>query len=69
MPSWTPRSRATAAIDLPVSRTIRTAPSRNSRGLAVGDRVRIHALMKIETTPGGAVKTTYIAHAVYRLND
>ncbi|EUA31579.1 hypothetical protein I548_0346 [Mycobacterium intracellulare] len=38
-------------------------------GLAVGDRVRIHALMKIETTPGGAVKTTYIAHAVYRLND
>ncbi|MEY8014704.1 MULTISPECIES: hypothetical protein [Mycobacteriaceae] len=40
-----------------------------ARGLAVGDRVRIHALMKIETTPGGAVKTTYTAHAVYRLND
>ncbi|GAA2811198.1 integrase core domain-containing protein [Mycolicibacterium pallens] len=31
MPSCTPRSRATAAIGLPVSSTIRTAPSRNSR--------------------------------------
>src|SRR4051812_39364851 len=31
VPSLTPRSRATAAIDFPVSSTIRTAPSRNSR--------------------------------------
>src|SRR4029078_4970332 len=31
VPSWTPRSRATWAIGLPVSRTIRTAPSRDSR--------------------------------------
>src|SRR5207247_474798 len=30
VPSLIPKSRATAAIDLPVSRTIRTAPSRNS---------------------------------------
>lgn len=39
------------------------------RGLAVGDRVRIDAIMKIETTPGGAVKTTYTAQAVHRLGD
>ena len=39
----------------------------DTRGLAVGDRVRIDALMKVETTPGGAVKTTYTAHAVHRL--
>jgi hypothetical protein len=38
----------------------------DTRGLAVGDRVRIDALMKVETTPGGAVKTTYTAHAVHR---
>lgn len=31
VPSFTPRSRATAAIGLPVSSTIRTPPSRNSR--------------------------------------
>jgi hypothetical protein len=30
VPSWIPRSRAICAIGLPVSRTIRTAPSRNS---------------------------------------
>lgn len=41
----------------------------DTRGLAVGDRVRIDALMKVETTPGGAVKTTYTAHAVHRLGD
>lgn len=39
------------------------------RGYAVGDRVHIDALMKIETTPGGAVKTTYTAQAVHRLHD
>lgn len=39
------------------------------RGLAVGDRVRIDAVMKVETTPGGAVKTTYTAQAVHRLHD
>lgn len=39
------------------------------RGLGLGMRVRIDAIMKIETTPGGAVKTTYTAQAVYRLND
>jgi hypothetical protein len=31
VPSLIPSSRATCAIGLPVSRTIRTAPSRNSR--------------------------------------
>ncbi len=31
VPSFTPRSRATCAIGFPVSSTIRTAPSRNSR--------------------------------------
>lgn len=41
----------------------------DTRGLAVGDRVRIDALMKIETTPGGAVKTTYTAQAVHRVDD
>lgn len=40
-----------------------------ARGLAVGDRVRIDALMKVETTPGGAVKTTYTAHAVHLLDE
>lgn len=40
-----------------------------TRGLAVGDRVRIDAIMKVETTPGGAVKTTYTAQAVHRLDD
>ncbi|MGP3319545.1 hypothetical protein [Mycobacteroides abscessus] len=37
------------------------------RGLAVGDRVRINAIMKIETTPGGNMKTTYTAEAVTKL--
>ncbi|OCB17834.1 hypothetical protein A5689_23860 [Mycobacterium intracellulare subsp. yongonense] len=41
----------------------------DARGLAVGDRVRIDALMKIETTPGGAVKTTYTAQTVRSLNN
>jgi hypothetical protein len=41
----------------------------DTRGLAVGDRVAIDAVMKVETTPGGAVKTTYTAHAVHRLGD
>jgi hypothetical protein len=40
-----------------------------TRGLAVGDRVRINAVMRIETTPGGAVKTTYTAQAVHRLDE
>ncbi|OBJ81424.1 hypothetical protein A9W97_02430 [Mycobacterium gordonae] len=40
-----------------------------ARGLAVGDRVRIDAVMKIETTPGGAVKTTYTAQTVHRLDE
>lgn len=40
-----------------------------ARGLAVGDRVRIDALMKVETTPGGAIKTTYTAKAVRSLNN
>lgn len=39
------------------------------RGLGLGMRVRIDAIMKIETTPGGAVKTTYTAQAVHRLDD
>jgi hypothetical protein len=43
--------------------------SDQTRGLAVGDRVRINAVMKIETTPGGATKTTYTAQTVHRLNN
>lgn len=38
-----------------------------TRGLAVGDRVRIEAIMKIETTPGGNTKTTYRAESVEKL--
>ncbi len=40
---------------------------RHTRGLAVGDRVRIEAIMKIETTPGGNTKTTYTAQSVEKL--
>ncbi len=39
------------------------------RGLAVGTRVRIDALMKIETSPGGAIKTTYVTQAVQRIDE
>ncbi|SHR17738.1 hypothetical protein LK468_08895 [Mycobacteroides abscessus] len=39
-----------------------------TRGLAVGDRVRIEAVMKIETTPGGNTKTTYTAQTFEKLN-
>jgi hypothetical protein len=39
------------------------------RGHGMGMRVRIEAIMKVETTPGGAVKTTYTAQAVDRLDD
>ncbi|MDB2197607.1 hypothetical protein [Mycobacteroides abscessus] len=39
-----------------------------TRGLAVGDRVRISAIMKIETTPGGNIKTTYTAQSVDRID-
>ncbi|EIC64884.1 hypothetical protein OUW_13530 [Mycobacteroides abscessus M93] len=38
-----------------------------TRGLAVGDRVRINATMKIETTPGGNTKTTYTAESFEKL--
>lgn len=38
------------------------------RGLGIGMRVRIDAIMKIETTSGGAVKTTYTAQVVHRLD-
>lgn len=39
-----------------------------TRGLAVGDRVRINATMKVETTPGGNTKTTYTAEAFEKLD-
>jgi hypothetical protein len=39
------------------------------RGLGLGMRVRVDAIMKVETAPGGAVKTTYTAQAVHRLDD
>lgn len=38
------------------------------KGLAVGDRVRIHAVMKTESVPGGAIKTTYTAQGFERLD-
>lgn len=39
-----------------------------TKGLAVGDRVRIEAIMKAETTTGGSVKTTYTARTFERLD-
>ncbi|QCH22639.1 hypothetical protein [Mycobacteroides salmoniphilum] len=39
-----------------------------TRGLAVGDRVRITAIMKIETSPGGNTKTTYTAETFEKLD-
>ena len=38
------------------------------KGLAVGDRVRIAAIMKTETTAGGSVKITYTAQTFERLS-
>ncbi|WP_301121322.1 hypothetical protein [Mycolicibacterium fortuitum] len=38
----------------------RVDPSQ-TRGLAVGERIRVEAIMKTETTPGGNTKTTYTA--------
>lgn len=39
-----------------------------TRGLAVGERIRVEAVMKTETTPGGNTKTTYTAQSFERLN-
>lgn len=39
-----------------------------TRGLAVGERIRVRALMKTETTPGGNTKTTYTAQSFERLD-
>ncbi|WP_343576927.1 hypothetical protein [Mycobacterium sp.] len=39
------------------------------RGHGMAMRVRIDAIMKVETTPGGAVKTTYTAQAVRGLSN
>src|SRR5262249_8453470 len=49
VPSLTPRSRATCAIGLPVSRTSRTAPSRKSRSnfLRVSPLGELLSLMRI----------------------
>lgn len=39
-----------------------------TKGLAVGERIRIEAIMKTETTTGGSVKTTYTAQTFERLD-
>lgn len=39
-----------------------------TRGLAVGERIRVEAIMKTETMAGGGVKTTYTAQAFERLD-
>lgn len=39
-----------------------------TRGLAVGERIRVEAVMKTETTPGGNTKTTYTAQSFDRLD-
>ncbi len=41
---------------------------RQTIGLAVGDRIRVQAIMKTETTPGGNTKTTYTAQAFERID-
>jgi len=38
-----------------------------TRGLAVGERIRVQAIMKTETTAGGNTKTTYTAQSFERL--
>jgi hypothetical protein len=38
------------------------------RGLGIGMRVRVDAIMKVETTLGG-VRTSYTAQAVHRIDD
>jgi len=43
----------------------RVDPSQ-TRGLAVGERIRVQAIMKTETTPGGNTKTTYTAQSFER---
>jgi hypothetical protein len=39
-----------------------------TRGLAVGERIRVQAIMKTETAPGGNTKTTYTALSFERLD-
>ncbi|MGV9798330.1 hypothetical protein ACWDTP_09740 [Mycobacterium sp. NPDC003449] len=39
-----------------------------TRGLAVGERIRVEAIMKTETTPGGNTKTTYTAQSFERID-
>lgn len=39
-----------------------------TKGLAVGDRIRIEASMKTETATGGSVKTTYTAQTFERFD-
>lgn len=39
-----------------------------TRGLAVGERIRVEAIMKTETTPGGNAKTTYTAQSFERVH-
>jgi hypothetical protein len=39
-----------------------------TRGLAVGERIRVQAIVKSETTPGGNTKITYTAQSFDRLD-
>lgn len=41
---------------------------RQTIGLAVGERIRVQAIMKTETIPGGNTKTTYMAQSFDRLD-
>lgn len=42
--------------------------ARQTIGLAVGDRIRIEAIMKTEITPGGNTQITYTAQSFERLD-
>lgn len=74
-PARTPcRVRATATTAAHMAATVehtvklgRVDPGQTP-GLAVGDRVQIDAIMKIETTPGGNAKTSYMAQNCERLH-
>lgn len=52
----------------PVTVKLGRIDPRQTRGLAVGERIRVQAIMKTETTPGGNTKTAYTAQSFERLD-
>lgn len=51
----------------PVTVRLGRVDASQTRGLAVGERIRVQAIMKTETTTGGNTKTTYTAQSFERL--